>query len=316
MNRIDTQAASTLDFQGLSKLRAEARTHSPEAAKAVAQQFEGLMLQTMLKSLRETSFGDDLTGASGGMYRDMFDQQIAQQLASGKGMGLADMLVTQLRLSQGVQQADTGANSLTMPGRVRARIDGQINTDPAPQAPQSVSAEAQWQPGSAEEFVAAVRPHAEQAARELGVPAKALVAQAALETGWGQHLPRHADGSNSLNLFGIKAGQSWDGEVLEKSTQEFADGAMRTEKAAFRSYGSLAETFGDYVRFLQDNPRYADALREGAGGVDAFARGLQRAGYATDPHYAQKIVSVAESDTLAAVWHRSTPGSDAGLQQA
>lgn len=148
-----------------------------------------------------------------------------------------------------------------------------------------------WEPGDAQGFIDAIRPHAERAARELGVPTRAILAQAALETGWGRHVARDADGQPGYNLFGIKANRSWNGERIEASTQEFRDGAFATEQADFRGYHSLSEAFDDYVSFLKDNPRYLQALK--SEGVEGFASGLQRAGYATDPAYANKLVRVA-----------------------
>ncbi|MDE0856784.1 MAG: flagellar assembly peptidoglycan hydrolase FlgJ, partial [Nevskia sp.] len=153
------------------------------------------------------------------------------------------------------------------------------------------SASSSWQPGSAKGFVDAIRPHAEKAAAELGVPARALIAQAALETGWGQHVAHNKDGSAGLNLFGVKAQSGWSGASQTQQTSEFQNGQWNSQQANFRSYDSIGAAFDDYVKFLKDNPRYADALR--SGDVHGFAHGLQKAGYATDPHYAQKLLRVA-----------------------
>ncbi len=147
-----------------------------------------------------------------------------------------------------------------------------------------------------EGFVASIWQHAQSAAKELGVDARALVAQAALETGWGKRHIKHADGSTSHNLFGIKA-NGWNGAVARVPTLEFRDGALRRETADFRAYGSYAEAFDDYARFLTENPRYRQALA--AGDAAGFAHGLQAAGYATDPAYAQKILGVLGSPLLA-----------------
>jgi len=151
-------------------------------------------------------------------------------------------------------------------------------------------------PRSPEGFVARVWPHAQRAAEELGVDPRALVAQAALETGWGRRLIQRSDGASANNLFGIKA-TGWSGERASVNTHEYRDGVRRTERAEFRAYASPAESFADYVRLLKKSPRYAQALEAGRD-VRAFAQGLQRAGYATDPSYADKITAISNGPTL------------------
>lgn len=148
---------------------------------------------------------------------------------------------------------------------------------------------------SPEAFVKSIWPHAQKTAAELGVPAKALVAQVALETGWGRRLVGR-EGVTSHNLFGIKAGGRWAGEKMSAATHEFVDGVRRTERAAFRAYGSASDSFADYARLL-GNTRYAGA--RGAGNdTRRFASALQQAGYATDPNYAAKITAIANGPTL------------------
>jgi flagellar protein FlgJ len=148
-----------------------------------------------------------------------------------------------------------------------------------------------------EQFVERVWPHAQKAAAELGVDPRVLVAQAALETGWGRHVPRASDGSAGHNLFGIKAGRSWEGERASHATQEFTNGRMQAERADFRTYDSVEQSFNDYVALVRGNPRYAPALAV-AGNSGAYANALQRAGYATDPQYAQKLTSIAHGPRL------------------
>jgi flagellar protein FlgJ len=149
---------------------------------------------------------------------------------------------------------------------------------------------------SPEAFVRSVWPHAQRTAQELGVSPKALVAQAALETGWGRRLANRDGGASSHNLFGIKAGSRWNGERVNASTHEYANGVRQAERADFRAYGSVGESFSDYADLL-NNPRYAQAR---AAGHDTrrFAQALQSAGYATDPAYAAKINAIAEGATL------------------
>jgi len=149
---------------------------------------------------------------------------------------------------------------------------------------------------SPESFVSAIWQHAQSAASELGVDPRALVAQAALETGWGKKVMRRNDGSSAHNLFGIKS-TGWSGDSVRRSTQEYRNGVAGTEKADFRAYSSAKESFADYVRMLKNNPRYQQALAAG-GDVRGFANALQKAGYATDPGYASKIAAIANGPLL------------------
>lgn len=147
---------------------------------------------------------------------------------------------------------------------------------------------------SQDEFVATMLPMAEAAAKRIGIDPKYLVAQAALETGWGKSVMRAEDGSSSHNLFGIKAGKSWQGGQARAITSEFRDGAMVKETAQFRSYDSYQDSFHDLVTLLQSNDRYKDVVKS-ADNPERFVRELQKAGYATDPNYANKISQIANS---------------------
>jgi peptidoglycan hydrolase FlgJ len=258
------------DFQGLAALKNDAKGQAPAALKEAARQFEALFTQMMLKSMREANkgFGEDSLFASdqADMYQDMFDDQMALQLSKGKGLGLADMLIRQLAGSAGEASA------------------------PAPSAP---TANRQPLAASKDDFLRQLRPHAEQAARELGVDPNALLAQAALETGWGRSVPCNAQGECSFNLFGIKAGSQWSGATVNVPTLEFESGIPVRKVERFRAYDSPADSFRDYAALIGGNARYASA--RGAGeNVEAFAAALQQGGYATDPQYAQKIAAVAD----------------------
>ncbi|SFF55499.1 flagellar protein FlgJ [Fontimonas thermophila] len=277
------------DFSRFAALRAAARADSPEAVRQAAQQFEALLLQQMLKSMRAARLGDDvLGGEQTEFYREMADAQLAQHLSAGKGLGIADLLVRQLTRGSTPDAAESA-------GRVSPPTTA---ATPAPVSAPRAGSEAETQRNSRlADFVADVLPHAEKAAAELGIPAKVLVAQAALETGWGRHAIRRADGSPALNFFGIKADQRWQGEGTEHMTKEYVDGQMRSERARFRAYGSVGQAFADYVHFLKSQPRYREALQHG-GDPQRFVGGLQKAGYATDPQYAQKILRIAEGPAL------------------
>ncbi|HEY7641658.1 MAG TPA: flagellar assembly peptidoglycan hydrolase FlgJ [Steroidobacteraceae bacterium] len=269
------------DFQGIASLKNDAKTQAPTALKEAARQFESLFTQMLLKSMREAnkSFGEDsLFGSDqADMYQDMFDDQIAMQMSKGKGLGLADMLVRQLQQNGDIPHFDKAAANTTA---------AQRNGECPHSAPTPVAS-------SKDDFLRTMRPHAEQAARELGVDPDALLAQAALETGWGRSVPCNAQGDCSFNLFGIKAGSQWSGSTVNVPTLEFESGIPVRKVERFRAYDSPADSFRDYAALIRDSARYASA--RGAGdNVEAFAAALQQGGYATDPNYAQKIAAVAD----------------------
>ncbi len=262
--RAESPRVDANDFKQFAALRRGAEANDPATLREAAKQFESLFTKMMLESMRSASMGDPLFGSDqGDMYQDMADDQLAVQLSQGRGLGLADMLIRQL---------SGGAGSGT------AAIKPATDTDAAGAAT----------PQQREEFISGLMPHAEAAARELGVDPSNLIAQAALETGWGRSQP----GGDSHNLFGIKAGANWNGASVQANTQEFDAGVASRVDANFRAYGSPRESVEDYVRLIRDNPRYTNAMNTGSD-VQAFANALQRGGYATDPDYANKLSAVA-----------------------
>ena len=266
--------AAITDFNQYTGMRAAAERNDPAVLRDVANQFEALFVQQMLKSMRDASLGDPLLGNSDqhDMYQEMMDQQLAVEMSSGKGIGLADMLVRQL--------GGEAAAKLAPPDRdfpLRSR-DANNWSDP-------------------DSFAKDVWPHAQHAGKRLGVAPEAILAQAALETGWGKHVMPDMEGGNSFNLFGIKAGSSWDGETAMRRTIEFEGGVPQYQRASFRAYGDIASTMDDYTSLLANNPRYEAVVGRG-NDTDAFADALQESGYATDPAYARKLKSVIESPTM------------------
>lgn len=288
------------DFHGLAALRDHARTQQPGALQAAAQQFESLFTQMLLKNMREAGkgFGGDLFGSDqSDFYQGMFDEQIALQLSRGKGLGLADMLIRQLSGGASAPPDAAPKEPSSKAGTGPAATDGAGSLRFSTPAPAGAAKAAQLRAhggmsGDKAEFIRSLWPHARQAGRELGVDPHALLAQAALETGWGRFVPCGAGGQCSFNLFGIKAGGQWRGEQVAVPTLEFEAGAAVRRVESFRAYASPAESFRDYTQLLRDNPRYRQALDAG-GDVAAFAQALQRGGYATDPDYASKLVAVA-----------------------
>lgn len=279
------------DFTQFAELRRTAGRNGSEALAEVAGQFEALFIQSLLKNMREASFGDDLFGSSEQhkMYEGMLDQQLALEMASGKGIGIADMLVRQLGGEPGARPASPAVPLSVRSATVAPRAPSSPAAEPAPvQKPDF---------DSPESFVRELWPHVQRVAGQLGVEARAILAQAALETGWGKYVPTDAGGRSSFNLFGIKADGRWDGPAVSQTTLEFRDGLPERETAKFRAYASVAESVDDYGRFLQSNPRYRDVGADGSD-VAAFARSIADAGYATDPDYAAKIERVASGERM------------------
>jgi len=280
------------DPQGLSALRNDAKAQDPSALKEAARQFESLFTQMLLKSMREAnkSFGESMFDSNQSeFYEGMFDDQIAVHLSQGKGLGLADMLVQQLQGIGGKVAQGSG---------LEARGSGQIQNGPSPtaaEAPNNFLPEPRAPSPLAltkSDFISQMWPHAKAAADELGVDPHALLAQAALETGWGKSVPCNSSGECSFNLFGIKAGNSWSGASVNVPTLEFEEGVAVRKVERFRSYESPADSFRDYAKLIGNNARYENAVGTGDN-VVAFAQGLQQGGYATDPNYARKLVAVA-----------------------
>ena len=292
------------DLTGLGALKAQAREQSPEALRETANQFEALFVQMMLKSMRDAASVD---GEEGGLldndqtrfYQELFDKQIALKLSQGRGIGLSDVIYRQLGGEPGAV-ATTASVAMAPPGFSTHLAVTAAAATPAPIAAVTPAPVADWQPESPRAFVDDLWPHAERAARALGVTPDVLIAQAALESGWGRHQIRHGNDAPSFNLFGIKADHRWDGERVTVSTLEFEDGIATRQRAEFRAYPDLAAAFDDYVAFVTGNPRYADALAQ-APDKQGYVTGLADAGYATDPDYATKILSILQRPEFEAV---------------
>ena len=274
---VDTTAATTYtDLNGLASLKRDPT--SPQAIEGVAAQVEALFLQMMLKSMRDATASDDPDSNEMGMYQDMFDKQVALSISQHDDLGIGALLKRQLSgktAPAAPKQASAGGSSAAAAGAAAAMAQ-----TPA-------------------QFVNHVMPSIRRAAAELGVNPKGLLAQAALETGWGRRMPRNPDGSSSLNLFGIKAGDEWTGARATADTVEFNNGVATPRRSVFRSYGSIEESVGDFANLLKNSPRYRQAI---AGGADPqhYIDSMGKAGYATDPDYANKLSQVLNSGALQA----------------
>jgi len=291
-------AAGILDASGLDKLKMAARGNSPEAVKAAAAQFEALFLENVMKTMRDAAPADGLLDSEQGRtMQAMLDQQYARAMAS-RGIGLADMLARQLTpfsASASPGKSANLANQADPTDPLAAFIAGASGAGAAPavtgrhggrrQVAAADGTEAASRPRSFAQRFAAM---AEAASEATGIPAKFMIAQAALETGWGRREIHRADGSNSHNLFGIKAGKGWNGPVAEVMTTEYVNGVATRRVEKFRAYGSYEEAFADYAKMLTNSSRYKSVVASASDAV-GFAQGLQRAGYATDPLYADKL---------------------------
>ena len=286
-----TEVNNFSDFAGLARLRAEGAAETdPQVTREAARQFEALFVQMMLKSMREA--GAILGDSTEGHYRDMFDQQVAMEMTRDKGIGIAEMLVRQLKPGD---RTETDAQVQNMPlPRTAARARAVQNAAELANAVSDAVSREDFRPANVQEFISGIWSHAQQAAEKIGADVRALVAQAALETGWGQHQIRDGQGVSINNLFGIKAGSTWTGDRQAVTTLEYEDGMAVRQRAEFRAYANLTEAFNDYVDFLTSHPRYQGAL-EHASDARAFVEELQNAGYATDPEYADKILNIMEN---------------------
>ncbi|MBP6520490.1 MULTISPECIES: flagellar assembly peptidoglycan hydrolase FlgJ [Shewanella] len=356
-----------LDLGGLDSLRAQAQKDEKGALKKVAQQFEGIFVQMLMKSMRDANavFQSDspLNSQYTKFYEQMRDQQLSVDLSDKGVLGLADMMVQQLspetshftpasvlRDDGGMKMLhDAKALNVPMQSAVAPAVEPKVVNHSVPAAiarpafepdramdanssmdidtpnrllaidtpkpswsEQSLSVvdpviSGQVLPtaafretqkivrfGSREEFLATLYPHAEKAAKALGTQPEVLLAQSALETGWGQKIVRGNNGAPSHNLFNIKADRRWQGDKANVSTLEFEHGVAVQQKADFRVYSDFEHSFNDFVSFIAEGDRYQDAKKVAASPTQ-FIRALQDAGYATDPRYAEKVIKVMQS---------------------
>ena len=290
------------DLGGLASLKARSNGGDESGAlKQAAKQFEAIFLNMMLKQMREASFGDPLFDSDAGdSYRSMFDQQLALNLSENGSLGIAGLIERQLGGGKSATRTDA-VNPFESFRFVAPKINNNV-TAPNIESVSDVTAEGQNHNNQAvftspNDFVEKIWPYAEKAAQQLGIPTETLVSQAALETGWGKFVISNAQGKPSNNLFGIKADNRWDGELVSVQTTEYRDGIVQKERANFRAYDSLQQGFEDYVEFLKTSPRYVDALNS-RGDAVSYLNNLQQGGYATDPAYANKIQGIMQGETL------------------
>ncbi|GAA4890539.1 flagellar assembly peptidoglycan hydrolase FlgJ [Ferrimonas pelagia] len=293
-----------LDMAQLDGLRQQAQADPDASLREVALQFEGIFLNMMLSSMRDANaaFEDEdspFSSDTSKFYQQMQDEQLASELSSQGSLGLADLIVEQLGgESQQIPASALRGTEFAPPVRAATTASADVSLSPAepvaertPVAP-PLQAAINPEPvtfDSPEHFVQTLLPQAEEAAQTLGQDPMLLIAQAALETGWGRKILPGPEGQSSHNLFNIKADRRWDGDKTSINALEFEDQLPVMRRSAFRVYDDLKASFDDYVDFL-GQPRYREAL--GAKDASGFIHGLQQAGYATDPNYANKILNV------------------------
>ncbi|MDD9174548.1 flagellar assembly peptidoglycan hydrolase FlgJ [Aliivibrio sp. S2TY2] len=314
------------DVGGLDKLRKSAVSGDQEsqdkALRAAAEQFESIFTQMLFKSMRNAndSFKSDMMSSDNQQFfEQMRDDQMATELSKKGSLGLADMIVAQLSASMNQEPPVHNGKNLEQDARMAMRkaatdetlrlpVDyqypamseakkaSQTESGSVAQLEKALAARPAQQPqkfDSPQQFVETMKPYAEKAAKALGIDSNVLIAQAALETGWGKKVIQNSVDS-SHNLFNIKADRSWQGDKIAKNTLEYHDNIAVTENAAFRSYDNYEESFSDFVRFLNQNPRYERALQQ-TESSESFIKGIHSAGYATDPNYTDKVMSVMKT---------------------
>ncbi|MDA7746086.1 flagellar assembly peptidoglycan hydrolase FlgJ [Psychromonas sp.] len=324
-NQTVTQASNYFDLQGLEQLRQKTKTNDKETIREVANQFESMFASMLIKSMRQANeaFETDspFNNQQTKFYTDMQDKQLAVDISRHGALGLADALVRQLDPTSVIRPSAIPQDQLTMPNAKQEMLN--LHTEKSEQAfnkPDQLSAsnqsalndsalalsqhntqnEESTDFSSPESFIQTLLPYAKQVAKSLGISPEVMIAQSALETGWGQKILKKPDQQSSFNLFNIKSHNNWQGESVNKNSLEVEDGVGVQRNSNFRVYQSLKESFKDYSDFIKNNKRYEQALEQGDN-AGRYIEELQQAGYATDPQYADKIKQIMSSDNFQSV---------------
>jgi flagellar protein FlgJ len=309
-----------LDVQGFDAMRAQANASPQDGLKAAAKQFDAVFTQMMLKSMRDATPSDSpFDSNESKSFTSMLDQQMSQQMSS-KGIGVADMMLKQLMRNAGASGASgaAGANALSTLSASSGGDDGTANAgnmaamnamakayaNAAASKANSLQSGTGYTANSSLEppargngtdkvnaFVDRLAVPAQAASAATGIPARFIIGQAALESGWGKREIKNANGSTSHNIFGIKASSNWTGKTVDSVTTEYVNGRPQKVVEKFRAYDSYEEALTDYASVIKNNPRYAPVI-QASRDVAGFAHGMQKAGYATDPQYAKKLISI------------------------
>lgn len=311
-----TQASNYFDLQGLDQLRQKAQGNEKEAIREVANQFESMFASMLIKSMRQANeaFETDspFNNKNTKFYTDMQDKQLALDISRHGSLGLADALVRQLDPASMVAPKPIPQNQMLMPNTEQSKMM-QINPEQEPvdfnkpdqlqpsrsvvNAPKEVLENEDKAFTDPKSFVEVMMPYAKKVAKTLGISASALIAQSALETGWGKKIINSSDNQSSFNLFNIKANNSWQGDKVTKNSLEVENGIGVKRRSDFRAYNSFEQSFEDYGKFITTNQRYREALQQGTD-AGRYVEALQEAGYATDPQYAEKIKQIMDSKSF------------------
>lgn len=310
---LDLTNRFALDVQGFDSMRAAANASPQQGVKMAAKQFDAVFTQMMLKSMRDATPDDGpLDSHDSAQFTSMLDQQLSQQM-SNKGIGVANAMLKQLMRSMGgangaggvagaisgLSGSDASEGNLAMLNAL-GRAYGNAAANGALANGAGYSGNSALTPpvkgngdASVDAFVDKLANAAQQASSSTGIPARFILGQAALESGWGKREIKKADGSTSHNVFGIKATKDWTGKTVSTLTTEYVNGEPHRVVEKFRAYDSYEDAMTDYATLLKSNPRYASVIN-GSKSAEGFAQGMQRAGYATDPHYAKKLLTIMQ----------------------
>jgi flagellar protein FlgJ len=335
MNEVNQQMPGNyFDLNSLNDLRHDATSsngNDREALKKAAQHFEGIFMNMLMQSMRKANeaFESDspMNSSSTKFYEGMFDQQLTSDLSQNGSLGLADLIVQQLSPDYqtykpaSVLRSDASLNNdPSKTEQVNNLVLQNAKTHNLPEkesTPQWITErfkqqQAEFLASKSQEkaqienvqtakfetptdFINTMWQFAKKAAEKINLDPTVMVAQAALETGWGKHIINQPNGTSSNNLFNIKADKSWQGDSVKKSTLEFEDGVAVKKNAAFRAYQTIEDSFNDFTDFLRTGQRYQESLSKSSD-REQFLHSLQKAGYATDPNYAEKIIGILKSD--------------------
>lgn len=319
-NQTVTAASNYFDLQGLEELRQKTKTNDKETIREVANQFESMFASMLIKSMREANEAFETESPFNNQqtkfYTDMQDKQLALDISRHGTLGLADALVRQLDPTSIQRPQSIPENQLIMPNTDKSKEFSlkeekkvqefnkpdqlQVSIKESKQDFISNDKVKKADFSSPSSFIQTLLPYAKKAAKALGVSPEVIIAQSALETGWGQKIIKKSDQESSFNLFNIKSQQGWQGESVNKSSLEVEDGIGVQRNSNFRVYDNLQESFKDYIDFITSNQRYGEALQQ-SNNADRYIEELQQAGYATDPQYAEKVKTIMNSDNFKSV---------------
>ena len=319
-NQTVTAASNYFDLQGLEELRQKTKTNDKETIREVANQFESMFASMLIKSMREANEAFETESPFNNQqtkfYTDMQDKQLALDISRHGTLGLADALVRQLDPTSIQRPQSIPENQLIMPNTDKSKEFSlkeekkvqefnkpdqlQVSIKESKEGFTSDEKVKKADFSSPSSFIQTLLPYAKKAAKALGVSPEVIIAQSALETGWGQKIIKKSDQESSFNLFNIKSQQGWQGESVNKSSLEVEDGIGVQRNSNFRVYDNLQDSFKDYIDFITNNQRYGEALQQ-SNNAERYIEELQQAGYATDPQYAEKVKTIMNSDNFKSV---------------